>query len=55
MEEYQKSLIEKESLAEKKARVYSRLLTDHALAEMMETIANFHAQRRRALCGKEGK
>lgn len=43
-------LIEMEDLAEKKARIYSRLLTDVSLAKAMETLAEKHKERKSALC-----
>ena len=44
-----KKLMEVEDLAEKKARIYSRLLTDAALAQDMESLAERHAKRIRTL------
>lgn len=38
-----------EDLAEKKARIYSRLLTETSLAQEMEELANRHANRKRVL------
>ncbi len=38
-----------EEMACKKARIYSKTLTDAALAQEMERIANAHAQRFNAL------
>ena len=38
-----------EDLAEKKTKIYSRLLTDAALAKDMETLAMRHQKRRQAL------
>ena len=46
-----KKLMEVEDLAEKKARIYSRLLTDAALAQDMESLAERHAKRIRTLHG----
>ncbi len=40
------TLFELEDLAEKKARIYSRLLTQVTLAQEMEALADRHAQRR---------
>lgn len=42
-------LMNAESLSVKKARIYSRLLTDTALAEDMEALAVRHEQREKAL------
>ena len=45
-----------EDLVEKKVKIYSRLLTDAALAEDMETLASRHAKRKTALeCLAQGK
>ena len=47
-----------EDLAEKKARICSRLLMDVTLAQEMEGLADRHQQRKAsllALCGKEQK
>lgn len=45
-----------EDVIEKKAKIYSRLLTDAALAEDMETLANRHAKRKTTLaCLAQGK
>ena len=44
-----KTLIEVEDLAEKKAKIYSRLLTDAALAKDMESLAARHAKRKQTL------
>ena len=38
-----------EELAERKASVYGRVLTDIALAEEMQGIAKFHQERKSAL------
>ncbi len=50
---------EVEDLAEKKMKIYARLLTDAALAEDMETLAVKHAERKLTLqslaCGKDEK
>ena len=52
-------LSEMEDLAEKKMKIYARLLTDAALAEDMETLATKHAERKCSLeslaCGKDKK
>ncbi len=57
--EYLKGLIELEDLAEKKTKIYSRLLIDAALAGKMEEISLRHKQRRESLekllYGKETK
>lgn len=50
-----RAIAETEDLAEKKAKIYSRLLTDQRLAEEMETLAVAHADRRRALFKGEKK
>ncbi len=45
-----------EDLVEKKVKIYSRLLTDAALAEDMETLASRHAKRKTTLeCLARGK
>lgn len=45
-----------EDLVEKKVKIYSRLLTDAALAEDMETLASRHAKRKTTLeCLAQGK
>ena len=45
-----------EDLVEKKVKIYSRLLTDAALAEYMETLASRHAERKTTLeCLAQGK
>ena len=45
-----------EDLVEKKVKIYSRLLTDAALAEDMETLASRHAERKTTLeCLAQGK
>ncbi len=50
---------EMEDLAEKKMKIYARLLTDAALAEDLETLATKHAERKLTLkslaCGKDEK
>ena len=43
------ALISVEDLAEKKASIYARLLTEVSLAQRMETLANAHKQRKQAL------
>ncbi len=43
-----------EDLSVKKAKVYSRLLTDMALAQDMEALASRHEQRRSALTRLSG-
>ncbi len=57
--EYLKELIDLEDLAEKKTKIYSRLLIDAALAGKMEELSLRHAQRResleRLLYGKDAK
>lgn len=42
-------LIELEDLAEKKTKIYSRLLTDVALAKEMEALSLRHGKRRESL------
>ncbi|MBO5240191.1 MAG: hypothetical protein J6B56_02075 [Clostridia bacterium] len=53
MQDKERNAIERlagiEDLVEKKTKIYSRLLTDAALAEDMETIANRHAKRKTTL------
>ena len=44
-----KTLLYLEDLAEKKTKVYSRLLTDADLAQAMEKISARHAERKKAL------
>ena len=45
-----------EDLVEKKVKIYSRLLTDAALADDMETLASRHAKRKTTLeCLAQGK
>ena len=52
-------LAQREQLAEKKAKIYSRLLTEVGLAKEMETLAQQHQRRAVALetllCGKPPK
>ena len=48
-EKFLKRLSEWEDLIENKTRIYSRLLTDAALAEDMELIADRHAKRKKTL------
>ena len=43
------ALCQAEDLAEKKARIYSRLLTEVSLAQEMEELANRHADRKQIL------
>ena len=45
-EEYLKELMELEDLAEKKARIYSRLLMEPTLAKEMENLSKGHAERK---------
>ncbi len=47
--EYLKNLIELEDLAEKKTKIYSRLLINAALAGKMESLSARHKQRRESL------
>ena len=47
--EYLKNLMELEDLAEKKCKIYSRLLTEVALAKEMETLASRHTERKKAI------
>ncbi len=47
--EYLKNLIELEDLAEKKTKIYSRLLINAALAGKMEELSVRHKQRRETL------
>ena len=60
-DEYQHllALADWEDILEKKAKIYSRLLTDPALAKMMEDCAFRHEKRREKLlglvCGKSAK
>ncbi len=44
-----KTLAEIEDLAEKKTKIYSRLLTEQALAKEMESLSDRHTQRRERL------
>lgn len=44
-----KNLYQLEDLAEKKTRVYSRLLTEQALAQEMEQLADKHLRRKQIL------
>ena len=48
-------LAQREDLAEKKAKIYSRLLTEVSLAEAMETLAVRHAERKAELLALAGK
>ncbi len=47
--EYLKNLIELEDLAEKKTKIYSRLLINAALAGKMEELSTRHKERRESL------
>ncbi len=47
--EYLEGLLEMEDLAEKKANIYARLLTDVNLAKKMEEFALRHTERKREL------
>ncbi len=47
--EYLKNLIELEDLAEKKTKIYSRLLIDASLAGKMEELSARHKERRESL------
>lgn len=53
------SLLQMEDVAEKKAKIHSRLLTETALAQEMEALATRHAERKKRLeklaTGKEPK
>ena len=57
--EYLKNLIELEDLAEKKTKIYARLLIEPALAKAMEELALHHEKRKetieRLLYGKDAK
>ena len=48
-EKYLKELIELEDLAEKKARIYARLLVEPPLAKAMEDLALRHEERKERL------
>lgn len=48
-EELLKTLMSLEDLAEKKTKIYSRLLTDATLAKDMETFAARHGKRKETL------
>lgn len=48
-------LAKREDLAEKKAKIYSRLLTEVSLAKEMETLAVRHANRKEELLAFAGK
>lgn len=50
-----KRLLGVEDLAEKKARIFSRLLTDVALAKEMESLAKRHEQRKGVLLNLLGQ
>lgn len=45
-EKYLKEVMELEDLAEKKTRIYSRLLVEPALAKEMENISKRHEERK---------
>lgn len=45
-EKYLKELMDLEDLAEKKARIYSRLLTEPSLAKEMENLSKRHEERK---------
>ena len=47
--EYLERLLELEALAEKKARIYSRLLVEPALAKKMDELASQHEQRKQSI------
>lgn len=47
--EFLKKLSEMEDLAEKKTKIYSRLLMDVALAKNMETLSERHQKRKTAI------
>ncbi len=47
--DYLQNLIELEDLAEKKTKIYSRLLINAALAGKMEELSSRHKQRRESL------
>ena len=49
-----KKMIQLEDLAEKKAKIYSRLLTDIHLAEEMKGLALRHEERKELLMGLTG-
>ena len=53
------SLLQMEDVAAKKAKIYSRLLTETSLAQEMEALAARHAERKKRLeklaTGKEPK
>ena len=44
-----KTLAEIEDLAEKKTKIYARLLTEQTLAKEMESLSNRHAERKELL------
>ncbi len=48
--EFLQELMELEDLAEKKAKIYARLLIDPALAGKMEELSLRHAKRKERLC-----
>ena len=45
-EKYLKELMELEDLAEKKAKIYSRLLVEPSLAKEMESLSTRHKERK---------
>ena len=45
-EKYLKELMDLEDLAEKKAKIYSRLLVEPALAKEMESLSTRHKERK---------
>ena len=45
-EKYLKELMDLEDLAEKKARIYSRLLTEPSLTKEMESLSKRHEERK---------
>ena len=48
-------LSQTEDLAEKKARIFSRLLTDVALSKQMQSLASRHERRKGVLLGLLGE
>ena len=50
-----KSLVAVEDLAEKKIRIFSRILMDATLAKEMETLAQRHEQRKETLLSRLGE
>ncbi len=47
--EYLKELIDLEALAEKKTKIYSRLLMEPTLAKKMDELSARHAERKKSL------